>query len=132
MPAHLIIVSSGQFFGHFAEILSAGCRNVLGRFARMASKLRFASFSPLEARFAKKGVQFGNPQAIRENQAVRANLRIDSRESGHLSQVLRARKAECSGLFWRARVREGGEKKGGDHASSRNARSRFSMEQGAA
>ena len=29
----------------------------------------------------KKGVQFGNPETIRENQAIRA----DSRESGHLS-----------------------------------------------
>ena len=32
-----------------------------------------------------KGVQFWNPETIRENQAMRANLRIDSRESGHLS-----------------------------------------------
>ena len=32
----------------------------------------------------KKGVQFGNRETIRENQAIRANLRIDSRESGHL------------------------------------------------
>ena len=32
----------------------------------------------------KKGVQFGNSETIRENQAIRANLRIDSRESGHL------------------------------------------------
>ena len=30
------------------------------------------------------GVQFGNPQAICANQAIRANLQIDSRESGHL------------------------------------------------
>ena len=28
--------------------------------------------------------EFGNPETIRENQAIRANLRIDSRESGHL------------------------------------------------
>ena len=35
-----------------------------------------------EMRFAKKGVQLKNPQTIPEN---RANLRIDSRESGHLS-----------------------------------------------
>ena len=33
----------------------------------------------------KKVVQFRNPEMIRENQAIRANLRIDSRESGHLS-----------------------------------------------
>ena len=32
-----------------------------------------------------KRVQFGNPETIRENQVIRANLRIDSRESGHLS-----------------------------------------------
>ena len=35
----------------------------------------------------KKGVQFGNPGAIRENQAIRVNLRIDSHESGHLSSL---------------------------------------------
>ena len=34
----------------------------------------------------KKGIQFGNPETIRKNQAIRANLRIDSRESGHLSR----------------------------------------------
>ena len=33
----------------------------------------------------KKGVQFGNPEMIRENRAIRADLRIDSRESGYLS-----------------------------------------------
>ena len=37
-----------------------------------------------ETRFAKKGVQLGNPKAIRANQAIHANLRIDSRELGHL------------------------------------------------
>ena len=37
-----------------------------------------------------KGVRFGNPETIRVNQKIlvnqeiRANLRIDSRESGHL------------------------------------------------
>ena len=35
----------------------------------------------------KKGVQFGNPKTIRENQAIRANLRIDSREPGHLESA---------------------------------------------
>ena len=55
------------------------------RFPRIASNLRFAIFSPPESRFAKRGVQFGSPEPIRENQAIRANLRIDSRESGHLS-----------------------------------------------
>ena len=33
----------------------------------------------------KKGVQSGNPETIRVNQAIRANLQIDSHESGHLS-----------------------------------------------
>ena len=42
-------------------------------------------FIALNAIRKKKGVQFRNPQAIRENRAIRANLRIDSRESGHLS-----------------------------------------------
>ena len=32
----------------------------------------------------EKGFQFGSPQALRENQAILANLRIDSSESGHL------------------------------------------------
>ena len=42
----------------------------------------------------KNGVQFGNPETIRENQRIRANLRIDSRESGHLSsgETLRAQR----------------------------------------
>ena len=35
----------------------------------------------------KKGVWFGNPQPNRANQAIRANLRIDSCESGHLSSA---------------------------------------------
>ena len=48
------------------------------RFARIASNLRFAIFSP------PKRDSFGNPEMIRKNQAIRANLRIDSRESGHL------------------------------------------------
>ena len=42
------------------------------------------NLKPPEARFAK-GVQFGKPETIRENLAIRANLRIDSHESGHLS-----------------------------------------------
>ena len=47
----------------------------------------FLAPPPPRSAIRKKGVQFGNPQAetIRENQAIRANLRIDSRESGHLS-----------------------------------------------
>ena len=59
------------------------------RFARIASNLRFASSSPPKRGAQKKKrfrtVQFGNPATIRENQTIRANLRIDSRESGHLS-----------------------------------------------
>ena len=55
------------------------------RFAQIASKLRFSICSPPKRDSRKKGVQFGNPETIRENQAMRANLRIDSRESGHLS-----------------------------------------------
>ena len=43
---------------------------------------------PPEARFAKEEVEFGNPETIRENQAIRANLRIGLRESGHLSHFL--------------------------------------------
>ena len=35
----------------------------------------------------KNRIQFGNPETIRENQAMRANLRIDSRESGHLRKI---------------------------------------------
>ena len=35
----------------------------------------------------KKRAPFGDPETIRENQAIRANLRIDSRESGHLSSI---------------------------------------------
>ena len=59
------------------------------RFAQIASNLRFAIFQPPRRAIRKKGVQFGNPATIRENQAIRANLRnsrrIDSRESGPLS-----------------------------------------------
>ena len=36
------------------------------------------------SRFTPSRVQFGNPETSRENQAIRANLRIDSREPGHL------------------------------------------------
>ena len=46
--------------------------------------LRFENVSTLKSDSQEKGVQFGNPATIRENQAIRANLRIDSRESGHL------------------------------------------------
>ena len=55
------------------------------RFARILSNLGFASFSPTKRDSQKKGVQFGNrsPETIRENQAIRANLRIDSRESAN-------------------------------------------------
>ena len=55
-----------------------------------ANHLKPATRNVLVARSAtcKKGVRFRKPETIRENQAVRANLRIDSRESGHLSPVL--------------------------------------------
>ena len=64
------------------------------RFARFVSNLRFALLSPPppEARFAtKKGVQFGHPETIR------ANLRIDSRELGHLSYTHWQWWSHCSG-----------------------------------
>ena len=47
------------------------------QFARIASNLQFAILA----------LQFGNPEPIREDQAIRANLRIDSCESGHLSPL---------------------------------------------
>ena len=37
------------------------------QFARIASNLRFTLFSGPQTRFTEKGVQFGNPQAIRQN-----------------------------------------------------------------
>ena len=49
------------------------------------SILRFAIFTPQKRDSQKKRVQFRNTETIRENQAIRANLRIDSRESGNLS-----------------------------------------------
>ena len=53
----------------------------------------------------KKGVQFGNPQAIRKHRAIRAHLRIDSRESGHLR--LRVQLVALRGFslreFWEVR-----------------------------
>ena len=52
------------------------------RFARIASKLRFAIFSPPNRDSQKRGFSSGTPETIRENQVIRANLRIDSRESG--------------------------------------------------
>ena len=52
------------------------------QFAQIASNLRFANFRPPKRDSQKKGVQFGNPETIRENQAIRANLQIDSREQG--------------------------------------------------
>ena len=42
-----------------------------------------------EARFAKEGVQFGNPETIRENQAISVNLGINSRESDHVWTFLK-------------------------------------------
>ena len=58
------------------------------RFARTASNPRFALFTPPPpGAIRRKGVERGNPETIRENQAIRANLRIDSRESDHLRTV---------------------------------------------
>ena len=54
------------------------------RFARIASNLRFANFKAPRSAIRKKE-EFGNPETIRENQTIRANLQIDSRELGHLS-----------------------------------------------
>ena len=57
----------------------------------------------------KKGVQFGNPETIRENQAIRANLRIDPHESGHPSscgcqaptlRIPHLGPAECDASLW--------------------------------
>ena len=45
------------------------------RFARIASNWQFAIFGPRSA-IHKKGVQFGKPETIRENQAIHANLRM--------------------------------------------------------
>ena len=47
---------------------------MIERFARIASNLRFAVFSPSK-RDSQNAVrvQFGNPETIRENQAIRAN-----------------------------------------------------------
>ena len=55
------------------------------RFARIASKTGDSQLLAPWSAIRKQGVQFGNPETIRENQAIRANLRIDSRESGHTS-----------------------------------------------
>ena len=60
------------------------------RFARIASNLRFAIFQVPQSAIRKKGVQFGNPQAIRAHQAIRANLQINLRESGHLKPTTRS------------------------------------------
>ena len=43
------------------------------RFAQIASNLRFAIFSPRKHDSQERGVQFGNPDTTRENQAIRAN-----------------------------------------------------------
>ena len=46
------------------------------------------NLSPAKRDSQKKGVQCGNPEMIRENQKICANLRVDSRESGHLRPVV--------------------------------------------
>ena len=53
------------------------------RAIRLKPAIRY--FFSLPKRDSQKRVQFGDPETIRENQVIRANLRIDSRESGHLS-----------------------------------------------
>ena len=63
----------------------------------------FSDLSPPK-RDSQEGVQFGSPETIRENQTIRANLWIDSHESGHLcfrqlnseSQVLGQQKGVTS------------------------------------
>ena len=75
---------SGRFDSHESIRRKTPSFIVSGRFARIASNLRFAIVSPPKRDSQKKGVQFGDIETIRENQAIRANLRIDSRESGHL------------------------------------------------
>ena len=59
------------------------------RRAIRANRLKPAicNFQPSGSAIRKNGVQLGNPETIRENQAIRANLQIDSRESGHLSAI---------------------------------------------
>ena len=42
------------------------------------------NFPPPPSAIRNKGVQFGNPETIRENQAICTNLRIDSHESGKM------------------------------------------------
>ena len=50
---------------------------------RIAPTVRSTSCNASKWYSQQKGFNWGVPQAIRENQAIRANLRIDSRESGH-------------------------------------------------
>ena len=57
--------------------------NVRAKKLRIASNLRFAALVPRSA-IRKKGGSLRDPQAIRDH-AIRANLRIDSWQSGHLS-----------------------------------------------
>ena len=69
------------------------------RFAWIASTPRFALFSPpLQSAIRNKGVQFRKPETIRENQAIRANLRIDSRVQVSLSKCpFRENNFMCTG-----------------------------------
>ena len=53
------------------------------RFARIASNLRFAIFSPPKRNLQERS-SLREPEMIRENQAICANLRIDSCKSGQL------------------------------------------------
>ena len=71
------------------------------RFARIISNLRFATFCVPKGD-SQKRVQFRNPQAIRANQAIVMNLRIDSRKSGlpklPLQTSSRKLKLQCDAL----------------------------------
>ena len=53
------------------------------RFSRIVSNLRFGIFGPPSV-IRQEGVQFRRSETIRKHQVICANLRLDSRESGHL------------------------------------------------
>ena len=74
-----------------SSLLNPGCQVIRNpnrkRFARIDSQKKKKNFitcerfariaSDLQISIHKKGVQFGNPDKIRENEAIRANLRLD-------------------------------------------------------
>ena len=55
---------------------------------RFATQIRAIRANPTP--HSRPSDQFGHRETIRENRAIRANLRIDSRKSGHLSSALRS------------------------------------------